>query len=198
MAERESRKTTERLRRKLADRARNGQPHGSRRCFGYKVGNMEIDEVEASILREMGGKLLVGCSQIQLEIRRAVRRLPGHLQDRRDRRERGGHPPGQDQLPARPGRRDRHRRGFSPLTRQTSPSPRSWPRSSCPASSPATARTGPVPGNQEGRDFPARKPGEPSVVCVTRGIEFHLLRFIENSIRRNIGRWPHGRNQETC
>ena len=24
-------------------------------------------------------------------------------------------------------------------------------------------------------DFPARKPGEPSVVCVTRGIEFHLL-----------------------
>ena len=23
-------------------------------------------------------------------------------------------------------------------------------------------------------------------------------RFIENSIRRNIGRWPHGRNQETC
>ncbi len=24
-------------------------------------------------------------------------------------------------------------------------------------------------------DFPARKPGEPSVVCVTRRIEFHLL-----------------------
>jgi len=35
-----------------------------------------------------------------------------------------GIPPGQDQLPARPGRRDRNRRGFSPLTRQTSPSPR--------------------------------------------------------------------------
>jgi DNA invertase Pin-like site-specific DNA recombinase len=62
LAERESRKTSERLRRKLADRARNGQPHGSRPCFGYKVGNMEIDEVEASILREMGGKLLAGCS----------------------------------------------------------------------------------------------------------------------------------------
>jgi hypothetical protein len=76
----------------------------------------------------------------------AVRRLPGHLQDRRDRRERGGHPPGHDQLPARPGRRDRHHRGFSPLSRQTSPSPRSWPRSSCPASSPATARSGPAPG----------------------------------------------------
>ncbi|HEV2254872.1 MAG TPA: recombinase family protein [Streptosporangiaceae bacterium] len=62
LAERESRKTSERLRRKLADRARNGQPHGSRRCFGYKVGNMEIDETEASILREMGSKLLAGCS----------------------------------------------------------------------------------------------------------------------------------------
>src|SRR5207248_489340 len=62
LAERESRKTSERLRRKLADRARNGQVHGSRRCFGYKAGNMEIDEAEASILREMGSKLLAGCS----------------------------------------------------------------------------------------------------------------------------------------
>ena len=44
----------------------------------------------------------------------AVRRLPGHLQDRRHRGERGGHSPGQDQLPARPGRRDGHRRGFPP------------------------------------------------------------------------------------
>ena len=26
----------------------------------------------------------------------------------------------------------------------------------------------------------------------------HLRRIIENSIRRNIGRWPRGRNQETC
>jgi len=62
LAERESRKTSERLRRKLAHRARSGQPHGSRRCFGYKTGNMEIDEAEASILREMGSKLLAGCS----------------------------------------------------------------------------------------------------------------------------------------
>jgi site-specific DNA recombinase len=62
LAERESRKTSERLRRKLADRARNGQTHGSRRCFGYKAGNMEIDEAEASILREMGSKLLAGWS----------------------------------------------------------------------------------------------------------------------------------------
>jgi len=62
LAERESRKISERLRRKLADQARNGRTYGSRRCFGYKVGNMEIDEAEASILREMGSKLLAGCS----------------------------------------------------------------------------------------------------------------------------------------
>lgn len=58
LAERESRKISERIRRKQADRARNGQAHGGHRCFGYKAGNMEIDEAEASILREMGSKLL--------------------------------------------------------------------------------------------------------------------------------------------
>jgi len=62
LAERESRKTSERIRRKLVHRARNGQPHSSRRCFGYRVGNMEIDETEAFILREMGSKLLAGSS----------------------------------------------------------------------------------------------------------------------------------------
>ena len=93
----------------------------------------------------------------------------------RDGRDRGGHPPGQDQLPARPGRRDRHRGGFPP-DQAASPSPRSWPRSSCPASSPATAPTGPARGKpRKGRRLPARKPGEPSVTRVTRKIEFHLL-----------------------
>ena len=58
LAERESRKTSERLRRKLAYRARNGQTHGGRRCFGYKAGNMEIDEAEASILRKWGTSCL--------------------------------------------------------------------------------------------------------------------------------------------
>ena len=62
----------------------------------------------------------------------------------RDRRGRGGHPPGPDQLPARPGRRDRHCGGFPPLSRPASPSPRSWPRSSCPPSSPTTAPAGPA------------------------------------------------------
>ena len=44
----------------------------------------------------------------------AVRRLPGTVQDHRDRRARRGHPARPDQLPARPGRRDGHRRGFPP------------------------------------------------------------------------------------
>jgi hypothetical protein len=55
----------------------------------------------------------------------AVRRLPGHLQDRRQRGERRGHSPSKDQLPARPGRCDRHRRGFFPLTSRITRSPRS-------------------------------------------------------------------------
>ena len=55
----------------------------------------------------------------------AVRRLPGDLQDHRDRGDRRGHPPGTDQLPARPGRRDGHRRGFFPLSSWISRSPRS-------------------------------------------------------------------------
>ena len=58
LAERESRKISDRTRRKQADRARNGQAHGGHRCFGYKTGNMEVDEAEASVLREMGSKLL--------------------------------------------------------------------------------------------------------------------------------------------
>jgi site-specific DNA recombinase len=62
LAERESRKTSERLRRKQAYRARAGLSHGSRRCFGYKSGNNQIDEYEAAVLREMGSKLLAGCS----------------------------------------------------------------------------------------------------------------------------------------
>lgn len=60
--ERESRKISERTRRKQADRARSGQTHGGRRCFGYKPGNMELDETEAAILREMGAKVLGGYS----------------------------------------------------------------------------------------------------------------------------------------
>ena len=62
MAENESRKISERTRRKQADRARAGKTHGGRRCFGYKAGNMQIDEAEAFILREMGSRLIAGYS----------------------------------------------------------------------------------------------------------------------------------------
>ena len=61
-AERESRKISERTRRKQADRARNGFSHGGRRCFGYKSGNMELDEAEAAILREMAQRIVSGHS----------------------------------------------------------------------------------------------------------------------------------------
>jgi hypothetical protein len=75
----------------------------------------------------------------------AVRRLPGHLHAHRDRRERGGHPPGPGQHPHALAAATDTVAPF-PLTRQTSPSSRSWPSSSCPASSPATAQTGPARG----------------------------------------------------
>ena len=105
----------------------------------------------------------------------AVRRLPGHMQDYRHRGERGGHPPGQDQLPARPGRRDGHRRGFPPLTSQNTLAtfllkilmPGFLVRDRPDRASPRKTK--------KAGDFPARKPGEPSVTNVVRKIEFHLL-----------------------
>ena len=65
---------------------------------------------------------------------------------------------------------------LSPLTSWTSPSPRSCSRSSCPASTSAAARTGTAPRKtKKCGDFPARKPGEPSVTNVVRRIQLHLL-----------------------
>ena len=61
-ADRESRKISERIQRKLADRASEGAAHGGRRAYGYKSGGMEIDELEASRLREMGARVLGGDS----------------------------------------------------------------------------------------------------------------------------------------
>ena len=90
----------------------------------------------------------------------AVRRLPGDLQDHRDRGGGRGRPPGQDQLPACPGRRDRYRRGFFPLSRPISRSPRSCSRSSPPAPSPATARTGPAPARP--RNPATSRPASPA------------------------------------
>jgi hypothetical protein len=63
---------------------------------------------------------------------------------------------------------------FSPLSTRISRSPRSCSRSWPPAPSPGTARASPRKTKKSG-DFPARKPGEPSVTNVIRKIEFHLL-----------------------
>ena len=42
---------------------------------------------------------------------------------------------------------------------------------------------------KKSRDFPARKPGEPSVTNVTRKIEFHLLSPWMITSRKAIGPW---------
>ena len=77
----------------------------------------------------------------------------------RHRRERGGHSPGTDQLPVRPGRRDRHRRGFPPLTSSISRSPRSCSRSSSPAPPSEAAQTVQAPARP--RKPATSPPGDP-------------------------------------
>jgi site-specific DNA recombinase len=58
----ESRKISDRTRRKQAVNARNGLSHGGRRAFGYLPGNSQLNEPEAEVLREMGRRLLAGHS----------------------------------------------------------------------------------------------------------------------------------------
>jgi len=98
------------------------------------------------------------------------------MHDRRHRGQRCRHPAGTDQLPARPASRGRHGRGFSPPTSWTSRSlpfllkilmPGFFVRDRPDRASPRKSK--------KAGDFPARKPGEPSVTKVTRRIEFHLL-----------------------
>jgi hypothetical protein len=67
---------------------------------------------------------------------------------------------------------------------------RSWPRTcwaasglACWSSPTASSCPGPPPG-----DFPARKPGEPSVTSVTRRIEFHPLYHWRSPKARPLGR----------
>lgn len=61
-ADRESRKISERITRKLADRAREGGSHGGRRAYGYKPGGMELEDHEAEVIRQMGDLVLRGMS----------------------------------------------------------------------------------------------------------------------------------------
>src|SRR2546429_4748860 len=97
------------------------------------------------------------------------------MQDHRDRGSRRVRPPGHDQLPACPGRRDGHRRGFPPEQADLALAtfllkilaPATFIRDRPDRASPRkTKKSG---------EFPARKPGQPSVTNVTRKIEFHLL-----------------------
>ena len=97
------------------------------------------------------------------------------MQDRRHRRDRGGHPPGKSQLPARPGRRDGHLAAFPPDQLEHALAtfllkilmPGFFVRDRPDRASPRKTK--------KAEDFPARKPGEPSVSNVIRRIEFHLL-----------------------
>ncbi len=61
-ADRESRKISERIKRKLADKASEGASHGGRRAYGYKSGGMELEEHEAEIIRQMGDMVADGTS----------------------------------------------------------------------------------------------------------------------------------------
>ena len=85
----------------------------------------------------------------------------------RHRGERDGHSPGTHQLPARPGAATVTVAAFPPTS---SISPRDVPAEDPHARllRPRPPRPGQPPEDQEGRDFPARKPGEPSVTNVTR------------------------------
>lgn len=61
-AERESRKISQRVKRKLAENAREGRSNGGRRAYGYKSGNMELEPSEVPIVRDMVTKLVSGWS----------------------------------------------------------------------------------------------------------------------------------------
>lgn len=61
-ADRESRKISERIKRKLADRASEGASHGGRRAYGYKPGGMELEDHEAEVIRQMGRMVAEGTS----------------------------------------------------------------------------------------------------------------------------------------
>jgi site-specific DNA recombinase len=65
-AERESRKISERTKRKEADRAKNGLPHGGHRTFGYTADGRSLVEVETAVLDDMAGKTVIGWSYLEI------------------------------------------------------------------------------------------------------------------------------------
>lgn len=65
-AEFESRKLSQRVKRKLGANAREGKSNGGRRCLGYKSGNMELETSEVPIVRDMAQKIISGWSYSEL------------------------------------------------------------------------------------------------------------------------------------
>lgn len=80
-AERESRKISQRVKRKLADNAREGLSNGGRRSYGYKPGNMEIEPSETPVLRDMAQKVVGGWSIVEVAWdfnERGIKTAEGH------------------------------------------------------------------------------------------------------------------------
>lgn len=65
-AERESRKISERVKRKLADNAKEGRSNGGRRAYGYKRGNMELEPSEVPHIRDMATRRVNGSSPAEV------------------------------------------------------------------------------------------------------------------------------------
>src|SRR3954468_21558437 len=68
--ERESRKISERQKRKKRAQAREGRPGGGRRPFGYEADMVTVKEDEAAVLRDMADKLIHGwgCKEIAWDL----------------------------------------------------------------------------------------------------------------------------------
>lgn len=56
----ESEHKSDRIRRKLAENAAAGKPHGGHRPYGWEPGRMTIRESEAAVLRESAARILAG------------------------------------------------------------------------------------------------------------------------------------------
>jgi DNA invertase Pin-like site-specific DNA recombinase len=65
-ADRESRKISERVKRKLAANAAEGLSNGGPRAYGYQKGNMLLEESEVPVLREMREKIVGGWSFLEV------------------------------------------------------------------------------------------------------------------------------------
>lgn len=61
-AMRESRKISDRVRRKFRARAKSGLAHGGSRPYGYETGGMVIREDEAQIIRQVAARVIQGAS----------------------------------------------------------------------------------------------------------------------------------------